>query len=322
MTIARSPSTVTMPDSSAPYPSILTFLVTRFPQVSGETWQQRIKQGKVLNDAGVPIDPQTPYSPGRKIHYFRERDREPVIPFTETILFQNEEILVACKPHFLPVIPGGPYVNECLLNRLQEKTGNPELTPVNRIDRETAGLVLFSVKKENRGLYHDLFMHGRVEKTYQALCHYPEVQAQGEWLIENRIERGSPWFRMKVAAGAVNSRSQIKLLEVLGSTPIKEESNKIPAIVGFGSIPADVGRVQGKIARFQLTPITGKKHQLRLHLSGLGMGIINDRYYPDLQPEGDDDFDNPLQLVAQALRFDDPITGKKMEFRSERKLLW
>ncbi len=293
MTIASSASTVTMPEAEKPYPSILAFLMARFPQVSGATWQQRLDQGKVLNDDGVLIGAQTAYAPRQRLHYFREIEQEPLIPFTETIPFQNDEILVACKPHFLPVIPGGPYINECLLNRLQQKTGNPELVPINRIDRETAGLVLFSVKKENRGLYHDLFMHGRVEKTYQAIGQYRQAQPQRQWLVENRIERGTPWFRMKTVAGASNARTEIKLLEVRGAS-----------------------------ARFQLTPVTGKKHQLRLHLSGLGFGIVNDRYYPDLLPEGDDDFGKPLQLVAQALRFHDPITGRKMEFRSERRLLW
>ncbi|MBI5556255.1 MAG: pseudouridine synthase [Deltaproteobacteria bacterium] len=293
MTIADHPSIVTLPEAKKPYPSILAFLLERFPRVSGETWLKRIEQGKVLNGDGAPINPRTPYTPHRKLYYFREKDQEPIIPFSETILFHNEEILVACKPHFLPVIPGGPYINECLLNRLQKKTGNPDLAPVNRIDRETAGLVLFSVKKENRGIYHDLFRHGVVEKTYHAVCQYPHGQPRSQWLVENRIERGSPWFRMKVADGPGNSRTRITLLEV-----------------------------RGERARFQLTPVTGKKHQLRVHMSGLGFSIINDRYYPDLQPEHADDFNNPLQLVAQTLQFHDPITGRWMEFRSTRNLSW
>jgi tRNA pseudouridine32 synthase / 23S rRNA pseudouridine746 synthase len=218
MAIANSPSIVTMPDVLPPYPSILAFLIARFPQVSRERWQERIEQGKILNEEGVPIGTATAFVPRRKLLYYREAEQEPVIPFPETILFQNEEILVACKPHFLPVIPGGPYITECLLTRLQKKTGNPELAPINRIDRETSGLVLFSVKKENRGIYHDLFMHGEVQKTYQALCQYPRAkgQPQRQWLVENRIERGLPWFRMQAVAGAVNARSRIKFLEGRG----------------------------------------------------------------------------------------------------------
>lgn len=259
-----------------------------------EVWQQRLDQGKIITAEGWPINAQTAYRPGLKIHYFREQQgKEPTIPFTECILFQNEEILVACKPHFLPVIAGGPYINECLLGRLQARTGNFDLAPIHRIDRETAGLVMFSAKKMNRGLYHDLFLHGKVEKTYQALCHYRQTQSQRHWLVENKIVRGSPWFRMETAPGASNSRSLISLVAA-----------------------------KGDIAHFRLQPITGKKHQLRLHLSGLGYAIVNDRYYPALQPETDDDFTKPLQLIAQGLRFDDPISGERMEFQSGRKLLW
>ncbi|MDD5757522.1 MAG: pseudouridine synthase [Desulfobulbaceae bacterium] len=293
MAIALHPSKVTLPKIEPPYPSVFSFLVARFPQVSPEIWQQRFEQGKVLNDRRLPIAAHTPYIPQQKIYYFREQSQEPVVPFAESILFQNDEILVACKPHFLPVIPSGPYVNECLLGRLQRKTGILDLAPIHRIDRETAGVVLFSTKKQNRGVYHDLFMHGAAEKTYQALCHYPEAQQQQQWLIENRIEVGSPWFRVKTANGPINSRTRITLKEA-----------------------------RGEKGHFLLQPITGKKHQLRLHLSGLGFGIINDRYYPNLLPKRDDDFDKPLQLIAQALQFDDPITGKRMEFQSERKLLW
>ena len=313
MIVARSPSTVTMPAADPPYPSIHAFLQARFPQVSGATWQQRLDQGKLLDDAGLPITRQTAYAPHRKIHYFREREQEPQIPFTETILFHNDEILVACKPHFLPVIPGGPYINECLLNRLQQKTGNPELVPINRIDRETAGLVLFSARKENRDLYCELFRRGAVDKTYLALGHYPAPHTEEHWLVENRIEAGVPWFRMAASTGACNSRSRIRLLEVLGP-------NRTGMGEGCASLAAG-DRLPADSARFHLTPLTGKKHQLRLHMSGLGLGIINDRYYPDLTPEQADDFEQPLQLLAHSLAFQDPITGKRMEFRSERKLL-
>lgn len=301
MAMTQYPSTVTMPAADRPYPSILDFLEARFPQVSAETWQLRLEQGKLLRDDGQPIDAHSAYTPHRKILYFREADQEPQIPFTESILFHNEEILVACKPHFLPVTPSGPYVNECLLNRLRLQTGNPDLAPINRIDRETAGLVLFSVKKQNRGLYHDLFMHGRAEKTYHALCHAAEAHVPSEWLIENRIERGAPWFRMQTAPGAINSRTQIRLMEVIGPDPAAGGQRR---------------------ARFHLSPLTGKKHQLRLHLSGLGFSIINDHLYPDLTPKEDDDYDNPLQLIAKTLRFIDPISGRKMEFHSERQLMF
>lgn len=293
MTISRYCSTVTMPEAEKPYPTILGFLIKRFPHVRHNLWEQRILEGKVLDDNRNPITTDTEYTPFKRIFYFREIEKERIIPFTEKIIFQNDELLVSCKPHFLPVIPGGPYVAECLLNRLRKRTGNDALVPIHRIDRETAGIVLFSTNRKTRGLYNELFKQGKVEKTYQAVAECAHTPGKAEWMVDNRIVNGEPWFRMKTAPGKSNSRSIIKLVE-------RKE----------------------KIARFLLNPLTGKTHQLRLHMSGLGFRILNDKYYPYLQPEKDDDFDNPLQLIAKMVKFHDPVTDKRMEFTSDRELLW
>lgn len=293
MGISKHPSIVTMPEVEKPYPSILTFLSRRFAAISLETWEERILEGKVLNEQGQNITLDTEYAPLSRLFYFREVISEPCIPFAEKILFIDDEILVACKPHFLPVTPGGRYVDECLLNRLRKSTGIEDLAPLHRIDRETAGLVLFSVNKSSRGLYGTLFMNGQVDKNYQALSSCLAMQDTASWQIENRIVRGEPWFRMKSVPGSVNARSAINLVEVKGET-----------------------------ARFTLHPHTGKTHQLRIHMSDLGFGILNDRYYPELEAEREDNFEIPLQLVAQALRFKDPLSGIIREFESERPLLW
>jgi len=281
-----------MPEAEKPYPSILDFLFLTFPNVPRQRWAERIAEGRVLDEQGSPITAETAYSPSKRIFYFREAEVEPVVPFSEQILFQDDEILVACKPHFLPVIPGGRYVEECLLNRLRTRTGIADLAPMHRIDRETAGLVLFSVNQKTRRLYHDLFMHGKVEKTYHARAQVHEPPEKNQWVVENRIERGEPRFRMRVVSGVANSCSHIQLL-----------------------------KMNGNRGHFRLRPVTGKTHQLRLHMSGLGFGIVNDPYYPELLPKREDDFDRPLQLLARKIQFDDPITGKAMAFRSERELL-
>lgn len=293
MGISKHPSVVTMPHIDTPYPCVLTFLSGRFPAISSDTWEQRILDGKVLDDTGRPITLDTAYTPLKRVFYFREVSSEPFIPFAEKILFIDDEILVACKPHFLPVTPGGRYVDECLLNRLRKSTGREDLAPLHRIDRETAGVVLFSVNKKSRGIYGRLFMNGQVDKTYQAVSKCRPAQETASWVIENRIERGEPWFRMKTTSGRVNARSVINLVEV-----------------------------NGGVARFTLQPHTGKTHQLRLHMSGLGFGILNDRYYPELQSEREDNFATPLQLVAQRVRFTDPLSGRNREFESERTLAW
>jgi len=282
-----------MPAAEKPYPSIVDFLCQTFPAISRNQWMERIRQGKVLDDQGHSINTETMYSPSQRIFYFREVENEPVIPFAEQVLFQDDELLVACKPHFLPVIPGGRFVEECLLNRLRNRTGIADLTPLHRLDRETAGIIIFSVNPNTRGIYHELFRRGKVEKIYHALAEINQPPRENQWTVENRIVRGEPRFRMKIVPGIVNARSHIQLLEVKGNRGL-----------------------------FRLQPVTGKTHQLRLHMSGLGFRIINDWVYPELQPERDDDFNQPLQLLAKMIRFHDPVSGQDREFRSERELLW
>jgi tRNA pseudouridine32 synthase/23S rRNA pseudouridine746 synthase len=292
-TISRSLSKVTMPEAEKPYPSVLGFLTSRFPRVARCTWEKRIQDGKVLDDQGTLLTPDTPYLPGKRIFYSREVENERAIPFVEEIIFQDDELLVACKPHFLPVIPSGPYVAECLLSRLRQRTGNHDLVPIHRIDRETAGIVMFSANRKTRDMYSQLFRQGRIEKSYEALAACAVFPEQSEWIVKNRIVTGEPWFRMKAVPGEANARSIIRVLEV--------NEGK-----GF----------------FQLTPLTGKTHQLRLHMSGLGFKILNDKYYPELLPQTEDDFNNPLQLLAKSVRFLDPVTGQNREFATKRTLLW
>ena len=293
MGIAKHPSRVSLPLIDKPYPAILEFLVQRFPNVGRALWEERILTGKILDDAGAPITLETPYVPQKRLFYYREVVEEPQIPLEEKILFQNDELLVACKPPFLPVTPSGPYVNECLLNRLRRKTGNSSLVPLHRIDRETSGLVLFSMNKETRGLYGGLFLSGTIEKTYEALSEVSFPPERKDWTVENRLVDDDIWFRSKVAPGLVNAKSRIKLMSC--------RDNK---------------------AHFLLYPITGKKHQLRVHMSGLGFRIMHDRYYPELLEKQEDDLNKPLQLIARRVKFTDPVSGEIMEFESDRQLLF
>ncbi|HJV34838.1 pseudouridine synthase [Geomonas sp.] len=286
-------SKVTLPAVDPPFPSILAFLIAKFPHVSPEVWEKRLSEGKIVDESGNVVTINTTYRVGLKIFYQREVEQERVIPFAESILFHNDHLLVACKPHFLPVNPTGPFVAECLMNRLRKKTGNHDLVPINRIDRETAGLVLFSADRNTRDNYYRLFRDGEVEKCYEAVALVDKQPVQREWRVENRLVQGEPWFRMRVVDGEANARSVIRM--------------------------AEVGEGRGL---FQLQPLTGKTHQLRVHMNCVGFPILNDRYYPELQPESEDDFANPLQLLAKKVKFRDPVSGELMEFRSEWKLNW
>ncbi|MCD6526100.1 MAG: pseudouridine synthase [Desulfuromonas sp.] len=292
MAISNYPSKLVLPQAQPPYPTLLDFLDSHFPRVGRQCWVQRLAAGKVTDGDGRPLSEASPYVPQSLLCYFREVIDEPHIPFTETILYEDEELLVADKPHFLPVTPGGRYVTENLLYRLRATTGNDQLVPLHRIDRFTAGLVMFGQKSGSRARYNQLFSSGQIYKTYLALGHCPERPQQSQWTVKNRIKQSEPWFCRQVVDGEVNAHSQITLLAYSGSRGL-----------------------------FELHPITGKTHQLRIHMSGLGFGIVNDRYYPQLLPEQPDDFSKPLQLLAKRVEFTDPLTGLQHNFCTDRELL-
>jgi tRNA pseudouridine32 synthase/23S rRNA pseudouridine746 synthase len=287
-----SPSFVTLPESGD-FATIYEFVLFRFPRISESIWRERIELNKVHFDDGEPIRLDTPYQAHRRICYYREVLNEVKIPFEEEVLFENDDFLVVDKPHFLPVHPAGKYVNETLIARLRRKTGCEELNSAHRIDRSTAGLVLCVKNRAKRGLYQQLFKEGAVKKRYLAAGTLPPETDQTHWHIRARMEPRDDHFRMRIVPGGpVNSESIIDL----------------------------IGRHDG-IGLFCLQPVTGKKHQLRVHLCEIGSGIINDPLYPDyLAEEPEDDLDRPMQLLAHRLEFADPVSGKPMEFQSRLSL--
>lgn len=291
MSLAPQPSFATLPrdDSAA---TVLEHLVTRFPRISPEIWRERMEAGKVLDERGLALTPASAYRPGARIAYFREVPAEPEVSGREEILYRDDHLLAADKPPFLPVIPSGPFVRECLLYRLRRSTGLSQLAPLHRLDRMTSGVVLFSLEPATRAIYHGLFARGEVEREYQALANVDEVPAQREWRRASRIVRGEPWFRMHEVEGPPNAVTRI-LLEDL----------------------------RGKVGSFRLFPESGKKHQLRLHLAALGFPILGDRSYPQLLAEAPDDVSEPLRLVARRLAFRDPRTGTRVELISQQHLL-
>ncbi len=286
-------SFITLPKHDDENVTILEFLIKHFPHIKKETWLERINNGSISDPGGNPINLKTIYKAGMRLSYYREVPDEIIIPFKEKILFQNDHLVAVCKPHFLPVQPSGPYVKECLLNRLLKSLHNDNLVPLHRIDRETAGVVIFSACKESRNDYHQLFRSGKIRKVYEAIGTKPTGKTTGEWLIENRIEESENWPLMKNCDGPVNARTKIK---VIGE--------------------------KDDLMKFRIEPLTGKGHQIRLHLQVIGSHIINDRYHPRLLSERSDDFNNPLQLIAREMEFDDPISGKHHDFKSSRKLLF
>lgn len=273
-----------------PWLTLLDGLCARFPGIARSQWQDRLQRGCVRDAAGLALQAQSAYVAGQVVRYQREVAHETVIPFEETILHVDADLVVVDKPHFLAVAPIGEWVEQTLLRRLVRRLDNPALVPLHRLDRLTAGLVMFSARPATRAAYHALFSARGIEKTYAALA--PALPAQTFPLTrQSRIEVGEPFFRRRECEGAANSCSEI-----------------------------DVSAREGPLWRYRLRPQTGRTHQLRLHMAALGAPILNDPLYPALREPQVDDYARPLQLLAQRLAFTDPLSGRPRRFDSRLEL--
>jgi tRNA pseudouridine32 synthase / 23S rRNA pseudouridine746 synthase len=255
-------------------------------------WENRLKNGLIVDSEGRSLSLDAPYIPGQRIYYWRDAGAEPRIPFDEQIIYRDEHILVADKPHFLPVTPTGRYVQETLLVRLKNRTGLADLTPMHRIDRDTAGLVMFCIQQQDRDAYAAMFRERKLHKTYE--CIAPFSPSIGFPLVRKTrlVESPESFMQMVEAPGEPNTETRIELIERRGDQ-----------------------------ARYALQPITGKRHQLRVHMHGLGLPIIGDGIYPTLTPETQQpDYSQPLQLLAKELVFQDPVTAREHRFASRLNL--
>lgn len=285
-----APSYLWLPQGE--WPCMLDFLCARFPAVSDATWRQRMAHGEVVTQDGKPVSPDTPYRRGLCLVYYRDLEgAEQAIPFEEVILHQDAHLLVVDKPHFVPVIPTGRFLRESLLVRLKKKTGMAGLTPIHRLDRETAGVILFSHNPASRGAYQSLFQQRAMDKTYEALA---ALMPRNDFpfLYRSRMVSADAFFLMREEDGVPNAETYVDLIER-----------------------------RGHLGLYRLNPLTGKKHQLRVHMAALGAPIINDSFYPQAVPAGTpDNFDAPLQLLARSIAFTDPLSGEVRYFESLRHL--
>src|SRR5262245_27587445 len=203
-------STVHLPRGD--WATVLDALCARFAAIPREQWVERMDRGAVLDADGQPIGREQRYSPGMRVHYVREVSDEPAIPFSESVLHVDEDIVIADKPHFLPVMPAGTYVRETLLTRLIERLDNRQLVPLHRLDRATAGLVMLSCNPKTRAQYQELFRQRRIRKSYEAWAPalkelaFPHVR-------RSRLVTAAEFFRMQEAPGDANSETVIDVLE-------------------------------------------------------------------------------------------------------------
>lgn len=276
-----------------PWRDMLSFLSAHFTAVPQEVWRQRLQRGEVRNQHGQALLPDSPYRAGDCIFYYRELPQgEQRIPVEEKILHLDDHLLVADKPHFLPVIPTGRFVQETLLVRLKKATGLEDLVPIHRLDRETAGVIVFSHQPASRGRYQAMFQQRTMFKVYEAIAPF-RADLTLPRVHRSRVEEiPEQFFKMHEVPGTPNSETHISLLER-----------------------------RGDHALYQLEPVTGRRHQLRVHMAALGVPILNDLFYPQAVPVGvADALDKPLKLLARSLFFIDPLDGRERHFVSERQL--
>ena len=273
-----------------PWNTAFEYVLERFGHVNPQGIADRFDRGEVVGIGGVPLDRTTPLTEHTFIWYYRELPPEERLPVEINILHQDENLLVVDKPHFLPTTPGGMYVAESALVRLRVALDIPDLIPMHRLDRMTAGVLLFSTNPETRGKYQVLFEKRRIEKEYEAIAPVrPELALPA--VIRSRMIKSRTYLLAQEVPGEPNAETRVELLEATG---------------GLG--------------RYRLLPHTGKTHQLRVHMASLGIGILNDPFYPVLQEQGPDDYSKPLQLLARSVEFNDPLTKQPVQYRSELSL--
>ncbi len=273
--------------------TVLDFLVRRFPRVDAQVWRARLMCGQVRDAQGRPLRPDSSVRHISHILYQRMPEQEEPIPFDAQVLYQDAHVVVADKPHFLPTAPGGQWVEQTLLARLQRSLQLPQLAPLHRLDKDTAGLVLLSPRPEGRHAWHNLFRERAVRKVYEAVAPW-DARFEQPYCHRSRMVAGGPrFFTMQEVPGEPNSQTHIRILARSGAW-----------------------------ALYQLEPVTGRKHQLRLHMAALGVPIRHDAFYPAINDPPPGDFSRPLQLLARQLAFVDPVNGRERVFTSRRCLQW
>jgi len=282
-----SPNSLWLPVGT--WNSMLEFFQDRFPHLDSKSCIARFKNNEIMTSDGTVLKANSQYISGRHIFFYRELESELNVPFEEKIIYQDNRIVVADKPHFLPVSPSGNYLHETLLVRLRKKLNIDSLELCHRIDRETAGIVLLTKDVNDRAAYHALFSNKKITKIYHALAGKKDIHLP--LIYQSRLVKGEPYFKMREALGENNSKTEIRLLEE--------------------GLDHNL---------YELRPVTGKKHQLRVHLSALGIPIVNDPIYPRITNKASDDFTKPLQLLAKSIHFKDPFSGEELSFESAQSL--
>ncbi|MFD9498567.1 RluA family pseudouridine synthase [Streptomyces sp. NPDC060035] len=279
-------------DPGGAWPSVRDHLLDRFAGAIGaERVDAMLAGGRFVGADGGAVRGDEPYTAGRFLWFHRDFAPEEPVPFPVGVVYRDEHLVIADKPHFLATTPRGRHITETAVARLRRELDLPELQPAHRLDRLTAGLVLLVVRPGERGAYQTLFRDRLVRKEYEAVAPYdPDVALPRT--VRSRIVKERGVIAAREEPGEANSESRIELLEH-----------------------------RGGLGRYRLLPATGRTHQLRVHMNALGLPLVHDPVYPVVEPDPDrEDYARPLQLLARVLEFTDPVTGGPHRFESGLRL--
>lgn len=271
--------------------TVAEFFAVEYPD-EATRWHEMIERGEIVDEHARVVDAQTRYAPTRFLYFYRDPAPEIPVPFELEVLHHDDELLVVDKPHFLATIPRGAHITETAVVRLRKEFDLPELTPAHRLDRMTAGVLVFVIQRRHRRAYQELFVDRQVAKEYRAVArHDPSLTFPRT--VRSRIVKEHGVMTATEEPGEPNSETRIDLLDTRSGRGL-----------------------------YHLEPLTGRTHQLRLHMCSLGIPIEGDNYYPEFSRSIPGDFSTPLQLLASAVEFTDPLSGRVRRFESERSLHW
>lgn len=291
--------------TTGPWETIQEYTLHRFGHIDAEGLRRRFANGEVAAVDGSRVTPDTPLGAHEFIWYYRDSPNEEHIPFYCRIIHRDADLLVVDKPHFLPMTPGGRYVRESALARLRVQLNMNDLVPIHRLDRATAGVVMFSINPATRGAYQTMFERREVTKKYQAVTLTPP-----DW---NPLRPTLGGTRLPFTVRSHIKKTKGEIVVRLHDLPPNAETRIQLAAHGANRRGEDV-------CLWNLSPVTGRTHQLRVHLAQLGSGIVGDQHYPYLLDDGPDNHDEPLQLLAHTISFTDPLTGQPRSFTTQQRL--
>ncbi|MDK8340892.1 MAG: pseudouridine synthase [Winkia sp. UMB3164B] len=264
--------------------TLLQWMQQRYEKLDATELKKLFAQGAFVNSAGDALGADTPSELIRQgVYFYRPIADEVDTPIEVPVLAQTENWIAVDKPAGLATMPRGAFVARSVTVALRRQERNDEPVPAHRLDRPTAGVLLFTKRKQVRGAYQKLFEERKVQKSYRLLA--PTASLPDSFSFEARIYRVDGQHRVGVAhTGEANSYTKFRRLSK-----------------------------RGNISLYEARPQTGKMHQIRAHMAALGAPLVGDRLY------GWEGEQVPLQLLAHSLSFGDPF-AKAVTLRSKQHL--